>query len=232
MPTFSAAVDDLYRVFARYSRPETIDYCEHCQDPNDLRPLLDKDLKHLSAEDLDVYVASVPHTVGSVEDLKHYLPRILELLPADDFMATSSSVALKLVDAEWRSWPADETRAIESYFLAFWIEQRRLSYQAADALRAMAHLFDTLEPLLADWVEDPSLGALEARAQFVLEAVPRVGTNEGVFEWFWPDKAVLRKQIVNWLRSVPVLGNQSCDLDFVERARHVLKDFQGSWAIG
>jgi len=62
-------------------------------------------------------------TWGEVTDLKHFLPRILELLAqldaTQDWAIDGELIASKLRYADWRKWPADEQDALTQFFLAF-----------------------------------------------------------------------------------------------------------------
>jgi hypothetical protein len=53
--------------------------------------------------------------LGSVNDFKHFLPRILELLVADPNSGLHPAVLVKnLEDAEFQSWPKEEKQAVLS----------------------------------------------------------------------------------------------------------------------
>jgi len=72
---------------------------------------------------LDIFFRSDISTFGDVEDFKHFLPRILELMPnansdiLDDFICYE-----KLNYSEWETWDIQEINAIDNYFTALWIK--------------------------------------------------------------------------------------------------------------
>lgn len=62
--------------------------CPCCRGPEKVRPLYDRPLRQLMPEDLHFYAFCAMTTMGDVEDFRHFLPRIFELLNDDDFLAS------------------------------------------------------------------------------------------------------------------------------------------------
>jgi len=59
-------------------------------------------------------------TIGSVEDFRYLLPRILEVSAFEPENANNPEIVLgKLSLAGWQSWPAGETRAIRTFIDAW-----------------------------------------------------------------------------------------------------------------
>ncbi|MGH9628063.1 MAG: hypothetical protein ACRD7E_06950 [Bryobacteraceae bacterium] len=61
-------------------------------------------------------------TMGGVDDFLYFLPRILELLPDDDFVAYIDREVVfdKLRYGKWETWPADEQAAMRDYLRWAW----------------------------------------------------------------------------------------------------------------
>ena len=83
----TAAIDELYEAFSRHDcrRLENVqDDCARDSMAEELTErLCGKELRSLSASDLlDYYYLAVDH-IGTPEDLRHFLPRILELIASD-----------------------------------------------------------------------------------------------------------------------------------------------------
>jgi hypothetical protein len=115
-----AAVDSLYLTFARFPYRASMPACAHCVTDDDLLGLGHSAVRDLPADLLGRYVRKAVSTWGEVDDFKRVLPRLLELVAADDLRVPPTIVMAKLRRAEWRNWPADEQRATWQFLLAWW----------------------------------------------------------------------------------------------------------------
>ena len=67
-------------------------------------------------------------TWGTEEDFKHFLPRLLELVTAEESITdvVDSEVLLgKLAYADWTHWPSEEQKAVNDYLNALWLHLHR-----------------------------------------------------------------------------------------------------------
>jgi len=118
-------INKLYQVFNKYTVLGNLRdrSCDCCVTDNEIRELLSKPLKELSADEIGHFMRSATTTFGNVTDYKHFLPRILELLLDQktdlvfDFMCFE-----KLNYSEWETWPLEEQKALDDYFVCFWKE--------------------------------------------------------------------------------------------------------------
>src|SRR5438093_641899 len=95
------AVAALYSAFAHYHlRPDT-ESCRHCRPEEAERRLHSRPLTQLTARDLDDYAFSALLTWGDVEDFKHFLPRLFELLTFDVLETDPEVLLSKLRYAGW-----------------------------------------------------------------------------------------------------------------------------------
>jgi len=119
-PALGAALDDLYNAFARYPLASKIEGCPHCVDASRESVLHSKRLRDLDSKDLGFFAFKAMTTFGAVEDFKHFLPRLLELLTVEPFLgAADLRVVLgKLVHGRWRGWIPAEQLAVERFLLA------------------------------------------------------------------------------------------------------------------
>jgi hypothetical protein len=138
-----AAIEDLYDAFAGYPRPPWFEGCGCCWGDGDAEPITDgnghrgtvrvpspggsRPLRALTAEELSNVAAEVPLTAGTLDVLKHYLPRILEIAVGEGFDWPDLEIVLsRLNDDErvgsvpWTSWPEHEAEAIRAFLHALW----------------------------------------------------------------------------------------------------------------
>ena len=79
------AVERLYEVFARYPLITPVTGCPCCTTPADYAMLASKPLRQLTAKDLRKYATKALTTWGDVNDFRHFLPRLFELIFFDNF---------------------------------------------------------------------------------------------------------------------------------------------------
>lgn len=112
------AIERLYSTFGSYPLRDRIDSCPCCRGPQETRHLHTKTLRELSAEDHGLYAFRAMTTVGDVDDFRHFLPRILELvaeLPADKSVSLHSCRDRKLAlrDSASRGGPWTISRGLD-----------------------------------------------------------------------------------------------------------------------
>ena len=133
-----AATDDLFVVFGAYPfRPHLPAHCDCC--PHlDLSGLQSRPLRAQSADDLLDAFHLIPSHAGDSRDLRHFLPRFLELLASGANPSLAPSVlAEHLLQAQLSSWPRPELLAL-----------RQFLHLAPETCPA-AQLCDRVLPLLA-----------------------------------------------------------------------------------
>lgn len=123
MKNLREATNLLYKVFSKYTIAGNLRErsCKCCVTDEEIKELLSVPLQQLTEDELGHFTRSALTTFGSIEDYKHFLPRILELL-ADtrglilfDFLTFE-----KLNYSNWRKWEQQEVGAVEDYFIALW----------------------------------------------------------------------------------------------------------------
>jgi hypothetical protein len=126
------ATDALYEAFAAYPLKERIDTCPHCELDAAERRLHVRLLREMRWSDFGPYPFKALTSFGEEEDLKHFLPRILELYVSDHAGApyTLFMVFGKLDQAQWLTWPAGEVAAIRRFVDAW---QRALAREAHES---------------------------------------------------------------------------------------------------
>ncbi|MGI4874840.1 MAG: hypothetical protein ACRYFX_27105 [Janthinobacterium lividum] len=168
------AIEQLYRVFAKYPADPNMDGSPMYHDLSQWnQALLAKPLHKLSIEeDLLGYYFKAMITWGGVADFKHFLPRIFELLTTLP-TGIDENVALgKLTYGKYETWPASEQAAIHQFLLAFW--QMLLSEASdwidtfsADYFPAIANVYPDFNQLLQLWTAAENQEAAQRLAWFV-----------------------------------------------------------------
>jgi hypothetical protein len=118
----AVATEKLYSVFSRYPLKPHIDGCPCCVHEEDQALIRSLPLRQLTAEDLGRYAYKALFTWGDVDDFRHFLPRLLELVAGYPPFGWIDAEPLlgRLAYADWREWPQREQTAIESFLWLRW----------------------------------------------------------------------------------------------------------------
>ncbi|GAA4610167.1 hypothetical protein GCM10023195_41570 [Actinoallomurus liliacearum] len=154
-PDLDEAAERLYSTFARYPLPAELDYCEHCVTPSMVAATRARPLRLLSADDLHPLMWRALSTWGDEAELKHFLPRVLELIADDEVLEGAvASIFLSKVALLWRTWPDDECAAIEMFLGAWWptmLSEFPREFTAFSFLESNGELSVPMGPYLAHW---------------------------------------------------------------------------------
>lgn len=112
----ASAIDDLYATFANY-RVDRVEGCPCCVSAEDIQRLHSRRLRDLTGEDLSRFAFKALSTWGTLADLKHFLPRILELISLGQIDTDLQSIVLRVV-SEGRL-PAGEQGALAAFVSAY-----------------------------------------------------------------------------------------------------------------
>lgn len=113
-------VSAAYITFAPYPCRPLVQQPDDCASEETIgtlnQRLRDKDLRQLSASDLvDYFYLAIAH-IGSVEDFKHYLPRVLELMAFDSEAFSPEILMHQLRATGVESWPANERLVVLNFY--------------------------------------------------------------------------------------------------------------------
>lgn len=115
------SIEGLYSAFAGYPLKPRIYGCECCVSPKDDVRIHSKPLRQLDWADLQRFAHKSMSTWGDVDDFKHFLPRLLELLPElNSWPICMDRLCPKIYEAGFQDWPEAERLAVDAYFLALW----------------------------------------------------------------------------------------------------------------
>lgn len=156
--SLAVAIERLYEVFGRYPRPRGETYSAYADVTTaDATAIRERPLRELSGRELAKYAMRAITTWGDADELRYYLPRLLELLVTEGGWADKPTVMLNLSTAGWRSWPAPEQEAVESFVLAAWspLLAGQLKLSLADLALGCSLAGISLEAMEEAWRDAP-----------------------------------------------------------------------------
>lgn len=202
----TAAIDRLYKVFARYEVVGMVEGCACCVSEADKLRLHSKPLQQLSAGDLERYAWKAMTTWGETEDFKHFLPRLLELLATGcRFDLDADTVVGKILYADWKDWPEEEREAVVRFLRAWWrIAIRRAPddselFDANDCLGFIGMLMDDMNPFLQDWSAFEEPVALYQLTRFLDSNADGLMSSRRFIDYYWKKDSCQLAQVISWL---------------------------------
>lgn len=193
------AIHQLYRTFAIYPFSSKMEGCPCCVSNEDKAKIHTKQLKALSGEDLGRYTFKAMTTWGEVNDFKHYLPRIMELLTRNDMPVDTFVILGKLSYAKWETWPEREQDVVRCFLLAWWENAiKHAENSDIDLLIEIQLLVKDIHQVLSLWkinFEDKSLFNF---IEFVYYNYYDLVNNRKGFKAFSAEES---NQIQNWIKS-------------------------------
>lgn len=178
--------------------------CDCCVSADDQRRLRGGTLRTVGGEDLTRFAFKAMTTWGTVEDYKHYLPRILELAATPEGRAWPGMAYHVILDkleyGAAGTWPAVEQQALAAY----WDAALRATLDVADYAGLFAETLQELLPVrpdvasvLAHLAADERPSAVIQTASLVLGTAPQLHRVGRLHAWpDAPETAVLE----GWLR--------------------------------
>jgi hypothetical protein len=199
-----AAIEGLYSAFACQKQHGPVEGCPHCTSVADDQRLRGKPLRQLNGDDLERFAFKAVSTLGTVDDLKHFLPRLLEIAGRDGGVGgTEFEIVLgKLNYAGWAHWPRAQRAAIEQCLIALWqhlLGAFPASLGADTCLCGIAQAVDDLSPFLDVWRRETSLPAMQHLADFIDSNVPMVPKRRRLRNAFWGERGQQMQQVLDWL---------------------------------
>jgi hypothetical protein len=198
------SIENLYRVFAKYSLKSKIEGCPCCVGKRDNRGLHSKSLRDLTGEDLSYFGFKAMTTFGDVEDFKHFLPRLFEIAINGDFAYNDEILFGKLDSANWQNWDEKEKTALKNFFFELFSNavdfDEQNAYLTETYLIGIATAVDDISPYLDLWLENITTNKIETLHYFVVEC------NYGMSAAFLAKDSRQRELIVNWLTSIKTIN--------------------------
>lgn len=200
------AVEALYRAFSPYPLVRHVEGCPCCVSASDESQIHSKSLRAITADELHRYAFKAMTTWGTTEDFKHFLPRLFELVTAEESIADQIDVEVlfgKLTYAKWQQWPLQEQKAVKDYLDTLWSFLLSLSPEvvALDSfVCAYGQAVDDLAPYLEVWANRRTAFSLRHYFDFF-------GWNEAEMRRrnlknaFWSGRREQMRQVVDWATS-------------------------------
>jgi hypothetical protein len=205
------AVEGLYDTFSRYKLAQHVEGCPCCVTEADGAMIHSAPLRQLGAEKLSEFAHSSMTTWGSVDDLRHFLPRLFELVAnhEDRRLVDLEILFGKLAYGHWKTWPTAEQQAIVQFLHAMWrsvLSRFPQPDRNVDAyLCAIGQAEDDIRMYLDEWNVAGSAPAACNFASFVhwnTALIPaRRLTRWKLSNPFWPGRDGTEEQVTTWLRA-------------------------------
>jgi len=236
------AIESLYVAFGQYQMPTTSTYCKHCVTDAEDKRLRSTPLKQLTQEDVARYSFKAISTWGTVEQFKHMLPRLFEIVATERYRYNPEVLFQKPRLGGLPTWPEPEQRALLNFCVALWQEalshhpliERLPSFASIDdCLCSIGQILDDLKPLLNSWNENTSSTATLHLVDFAIENACALREGRGLSNAFWDTRRVQMQQVAEWflaqefalaLRDVEKATPMA---DFREDLRNAILRFRG-----
>lgn len=192
-------VEGAYQAFGRYTLKGPI-LCEMSDRPIVLNNV---PLRQRVVQDFERYQWKAITTLGTIEDYKHFLPRLLDLnsaqhrrraivreaMSCEELMGPSiglDMIAMKLEYAQAKSWPMGERDALQAFGIARWWWELALPENYGGGVRDAMALLDSIGRPICEHLTGTfaSFGEeeLSALARFVNQTV-RFRPEGPYFDW-------------------------------------------------
>jgi hypothetical protein len=198
----AASIDGLYAIFSRYRLPPHLPGWPHCTSEEDDRLLHSKPLRELEAEELERFAFKAMTTLGTTENFKHFLPRLLELSCHGQIGYADFEVVLgKLRYGGWSTWPEVEQAAVNRFLNALWtnlLGTYPCSLDSGTCLCGLGNAVNDLATFLSVWRNDSSAAAARHMADLLDQNTPELFQGR-LSDAFWEERETQMKQVVDWL---------------------------------
>lgn len=153
--------------------------------PSEVTATRARPLRLLSTDDLHPLMWRALSTWGDEAELKHFLPRVLELIAGDEVSEEAvASIFLQRVAMLWRIWPGDERAAVEMFLRAWWpamLSEFPRAFTPFSFLQSNGELGLPIGPYLVHWETREDKAAARHLAWLVADLCFDVASDD---EWY------------------------------------------------
>ena len=202
-------IENLYKVFAKYGATEMTGSPLYEDLLKWNKELLSKPLRELDEDDLSRFTGKAMTTWGSVNDYKHFLPRIFELTaelrtPYEIWIAFD-----KLTLAEWKNWPKEEQNVIHDYMIVLWENivndnSKKAEWEFKDYFSSIAHFYPNFTDLLKIWTESDSKAGIKHLSEFIVNEQTTLFDRKKISGFY--DQKENAEEFINWILSDKILN--------------------------
>jgi len=203
-----SAIERCYDAFAREPRPTRWRAAPSRDGDALLGALTAVPLRDLSDEVIGPYSGWAITTVGSAQDYRYFLPRILALAVTStgSVGADPPVIVGRLKMSHWETWPTAQCDAVLNLFetaFLFALEGEGRGWMDSEIwLCGLARLDRPMEPFLLAWAEANSAEAGLQLSHFVRGNAKRLARGDSIASGFWEDvDTSVRQQVSTWLLS-------------------------------
>jgi len=202
------AVEELYIKFRKYNLKPHIEGCPCCTTEEDNNLLHSTSLRQLQHTHLQKYYFSGLLTFGDVDDFKHVLPRVCELMvTAPEQCPVNIEIILsKFSHAEFWKWPADEYQCVTRFLLKLWEINRQIIIDDQrtpdfdEWFCGLSLAFPTSDLILSAWENDTSMISQLNIIRFFTDNYRSIKKNK-LSNAFWNDSENKVSEIIAWFKS-------------------------------
>lgn len=210
IPAIKDAIDGLYFEFEKY--PSNLNmigspmYGDKLNSWNST--LCSIPLRELSGEDLSRYSFKALTTWGEINDFKHFLPRIFELLVSFDYDVEEWLVMDKLNYGKWETWPKSEISVLNNYFLSFWKKivndnSSKVDAFIGDYFAAISNVYKDFNLLLQIWRDIDSENSIRNLTNYIFEESVSILSKKELPGFYTSTER--GEQLYEWLTSKELL---------------------------
>ena len=155
MNALEVSVEHLYETFSAYPLVEKMDGCPCCVSDTDKEKLHIRSLRDLEENDLSRYAFKSLTTWGTVEDFKHFLPRLFDICVKGSLKIDLDILLRKLEYGHFRMWPENERAAVEAFIWQWWHHHIAThSYFDPETFTNIYKVTGDLDKMLGFWTTD------------------------------------------------------------------------------
>lgn len=141
-PELQLLIEEAYTLFScEVQRPLELCTCPVCISEDNLKRLETEDVHHISKELIFEYLDAVRHEDGD-DQIRHFLPRILELIARYDYIRIDDSLNLDRCHFEEEGWSSEELDFMRRFSRQFIIDTINQAPSQADAIAVYLTMFD------------------------------------------------------------------------------------------
>lgn len=217
----SDIIDTAYNLFAPYTVGSTLAVCKVCcvSDAEE-QELLRTPLRTVSAEVLNAgyFYSARSYSGREHKELKHFLPRLLELVTQFDFPMHSTEITLNRLELHHSArWPAPETALLQTFAEAFFIDcLGQYPLPNGTSLTEMLIMFGLghfdLSRLLAAWAAARTLSSALHSKDFLLREVHFGRVNDHQLQNSFSEPHI-NAAVAAWLNEPAVLQQLAQQLE-------------------
>ena len=191
--------EELYKVFEKYPFKSNIDGCPCCVSNSDKSNLHSKPLRELDNDDISRYAFKALTTWGDLNDFKHYLPRIFELLSKRELIVDVFVIIGKLEYGNWKKWEEQEIEIIKKFLKSWWkYDINTNDYFDEEILIEINRITEDLSSMLSDWNLNIETQGFKNYVDFIENHYYELKVKNNTFKKL---SDLELKTLINWIES-------------------------------